>query len=931
MSTRLPLALCCSFALFACADKQHYVGPTIADVEQQVIELEPSVSFDVSRQQVIDSYRELVAIIPGGENYGKEVQRLADLELEASMDNKLSEDPKLENQGKLESKLAIQRYEEYLETYPNRPDNDLILYQLSRAYAFESDSDKSGRVMDKLVTDFPESRYIDETQFRRGENLFVEGQYALAEQAYGVVVNHHHDSIYYEKALYKYGWTQFKQNHYEKAIISYVQLLDYYQKQQKLEQIKLAGNLERAEAELLDDVLRVISLSFSYQPSRQPISHFFNRHGKRSYEPLLYRKLGGLYISKDRITDATDIYLSYGDNYPFSRHTPVFHGLAIDAYKKAGFASLLLPEKERYVNRYNRGTPFWAQQTAADQLLLQPLLTAHMSDIATHYHATARASKKPTDYKKAARWYQLHLNSFPADIKAPEINFLLAESRFDARQYQLAVTEYEKTAYQYPTHNNSAEAGYAALIAYNSLYKKSRPDNKPGVNELLIQSSLRFSDQFANDKRMPAVLLNTAEQFFDLKRYTETVEAAHKLVINPVVKPKVKHNAWVLIAHSRFELAQYAEAELAYQNVLKGLAPQDKKTRKAMRDQLAACIYKQGEKERQAGNHQLAAGHFLRLGKTVPTSAKRIIADYDAATEYVALKDWDTSIKLLENFRKKYPKQKKWDQGVSEKLALAYSSSGKQSKAAAEIIRLVKLSPKSEHRELLWQAAGLYEQSGNSKQAISIYKTYVKKYPQPLERSIELRYKIAQSYLKKKDTKSYHHWLNQIIKADAAGKKQRSARTRYLAATSSLELVKPLHRSYSKVKLTTPLKKSLKRKKALMKKSIAAYAKAAKFQVEEVTTASTFHIAEIYREFANALLTSERPKKLNEEELEEYNYLLEDQAYPFEEKAINIHVSNLARIPAGTYDDSVKKSINSLGKLIPFRYAKSERFDKYVE
>jgi len=931
MKVRLLLVSPLALMLLACAGNDAYVGPTLADVEQQPIELEPTVEFSINRQQVIDSYRELVAIIPGGEKYGKEVQRLADLELEASLDNKLSEDPELALQGEIESRLAIQRYEQYLETYPNREDNDLILYQLSRAYSLETEADKSRRAMDQLVSQFPQSKYIDEIQFRRGENLFVEGQYAMAEAAYGVVVNTHKDSIYYEKALYKYGWTQFKQNQYDEAINSYVKLLDFYQQQQKLEQIKLADGLQRAETELMDDVLRVISLSFSYQPARQPISQFFNRTGKREYEPLLYKKLGELYTSKDRVTDATDIYLSYGENYPFSRYTPVFHGLAIDAYKKAGFSSLLLPEKERYVKTYNKGSAFWAQQTPEDQALLQPMLTGHMSDIATHYHATARVSKKTIDYKKAADWYQLYLDSFPADDKAPEINFLLAESRFDARQFQQAVMEYEKTAYQYPAHKNSAEAGYAALISYNSLYKVSKAENKPSINEQLLQSSLRFSDQFPDDKRMPSVLLNTAEQFFDLKRYPEANDAALRLVQNPTIKPEVKHNAWILIAHSQFELNKFAEAEVAYLNVINGLKPKDKKTRQTMRDQLAASIYKQGEIERQQGNHLLAAGHFLRVGQSVPTSSKRIIAEYDAATEYIAVKDWDNSIKILEGFRKKYPKEKRWRQGVTEKLALAYSNTGRQAKAAGEIMTLVRLSPKSEQQDLLWQAAELYEKSGNNKQAVSIYKTYVKKYPQPLARSIELRYKIAQSYLKQKDSKRYHYWLKEIIKADASGKQQRTARTRYLAATSSIELVKPVHRSFSRIKLTTPLKKSLKRKKNLMKQSIDAYTKAAKYQVEEVTTASTFNIAEIYREFAAALLNSERPKNLNEEELEEYNYLLEDQAYPFEEKAINIHESNLARIPGGTYDDSVKSSLKSLGKLMPFRYAKNEKVDKYVE
>jgi len=816
--------------LQSCSMNNDVVRPTIADLEHSPATVDPQVTFDIKNHQVIESYRELVSITPSGDPYGKEVQRLADLELEASMDNRLSENTEIAKQGEQEASLAIQRYEEYLKTYPDRADNDLILYQLSRAYAINSESEKAQALMHKLVADYPSSRYIDEVQFRRGENFFVAGAYTEAEAAYGVVVKNHQDSIYYEKSLYKYGWSQFKQNQNGNAVNSFVQLLDLKQQQQLLNEIKLADSPTRAEKELIEDVLRVISLSFSYLPAKQPVSQFFNRAGKRPYEPLLYKRLADLYLRKERVTDAAEVYLAYGANYPFSRYTPVFHGLAINAYKKAGFTSLLLPEKENYVKKYNKGSAFWNQQSAETQAQLQPILTTHMFDIATHYHATARASKKATDYKKTASWYQRYLESFPQDNKAADINFLLAESRFDARQYQQAITEYEKTAYQYPPHKNSAEAGYAALVAYNNLYKLSAKKLRPLINDNLIQSSLRFSEQFPDDKRMPDVLLKTAEQFFDLKKFSQAQSAALRLTNNPQVKPGIKHTAWTLIAHSNFELADYAAAEKAYIQVLSGLKVKTKKqlkTRKTMQEQLASSIYKQGEAERIKGNHQQAAEHFLRVGKTVPGSPTRIIADYDAATEYMTLKQWPTAIVLLETFRKSYPKQKKWRKGISEKLALAYNNSSQPGKAAGEMMKLVKSSPKKDQQDLMWQAAELYTQAGKPKQAVSIYKNYIKKYPQPLSRSIELRHKIANYYLTKKDTKSRHYWLKEIVKADSKAKKQRSDRTRYLAATASLELIKPTHTSYSKVKLTRPLKKSLKRKKKLMKKSIDAYTKAA--------------------------------------------------------------------------------------------------------
>lgn len=918
--------------LVACGGRPVGPAPTISAlprVQQPVPVVNPRISFKIDRDRVISAYRELVQITPRDGSYGRELQRLADLELESSIDKRLSSEPAEARLGEEESRLAIERYQLYLETWPGREDNDRILYQLARAYAMDSQIEASLQVMDRLVRDYPQSEYIDEVQFRRGENLFVDGDFDAAEAAYGDIVANHPRSEYFEKALYKYGWAQFKQNEYEPALDSFIKLLDGRNRRRQINEIELSSRLDRATGELLNDVVRVVSLTFSYLPQKQPISHYFNRNGNRSYEPLLYLRLGELYLSKQRVTDAVEIFVSYGENHPFSPFAPELHSRAIDAIGAAGFSELLLAEKEGFIRKYNKGTAFWEQQDKTMQERLQPILTRHMADVATHYHALARASKKPADYRRAADSYRRYLTAFPQDENAAQMNFLLAESLYDARQVESAVTEYEKTAYQYPTHKNSAEAGYAAILGYSELFKRAPKEKQAVINEQLIQSSLRFSEVFVDDKRMPGILMKTVEQFFDLAQYDKAQQYAQRLVDNEQLEAKMRHNAWIIIAHSQFRLQRYDAAENAYRNVLEGVG-QDRKARGEMREQLALSIYRQGELARQQGQHQAAAEHFLRVGKNVPESSKRIVADYDAATEYITLKDWPAAIALLEGFRKKYPRETKWQQGVGEKLALAYTSTGQHGKSAAELMKLVSVAPQAERQDMMWQAAELYQQAGDEKQAVAVYKTYLKSYPNPFPRAIELRHKIAEYYRAQKDARNHRYWLNELIKADNNAGKQRTDRSRYLAATATLELVKPVHESFRQARLTVPLKKSLNKKKELMKSSIDAYTRAAKYQVEEVTTTATFNIAEIYREFATALLKSERPRNLNADELEEYNYLLEDQAYPFEEKAIDIHEQNITRIPGGSWDESIRNSLAALGKLLPFRYAKSEVTDGFV-
>jgi hypothetical protein len=77
-------------------------------------------------------------------------------------------------------------------------------------------------------------------------------------------------------------------------------------------------------------------------------------------------------------------------------------------------------------------------------------------------------------------------------------------------------------------------------------------------------------------------------------------------------------------------------------------------------------------------------------------------------------------------------------------------------------------------------------------------------------------------------------------------------------------------------------------------------------------------------------MTSERPGELDEAALEQYELLLEEQVYPFEEKAIDLYKTNADRTTDGVYDEWVRKSFERLAGLMPARYAKMERSEDVV-
>ncbi len=205
-----------------------------------------------------------------------------------------------------------------------------------------------------------------------------------------------------------------------------------------------------------------------------------------------------------------------------------------------------------------------------------------------------------------------------------------------------------------------------------------------------------------------------------------------------------------------------------------------------------------------------------------------------------------------------------------------------------------------------------------------VYRRYVDYFPRPVEPNLETRSKIAAVLKKKNDQDAYMAALKQIIAIDAAAGGERTPRTRYLAGTAAVVLAEQTFDQFAAVKLVAPIKVSLDKKKALMKIATQQFDRLLDYEVGEVTAAATFYLAEIYARFSKDLRESERPADLSALEREEYELALEDQAYPFEEKAIATYKKNLELIALGVYNEWIDKSLQRLAKFIPARYDKPE-------
>ena len=902
--------------------------PTIASLGKRPVKFEDT-TVSASEVQAISAYRSFLDSGDESDSRPHAMRRIADLNLEKEELPQVGQaGPDASPLQLVEAQESIELYQSVLSLYPQRTDNDSVLYQLARAYEMDGQPQQSLNTLATLVQQYPQSQYVLEAQFRRGEILFEQRDYDNAEQAYRAVISSEADNPFYRQSLYKSGWCFFKLSALDESLDAFMALLDL-ELQDAEAGIAQLDQLSRSRRELVDDTLRVVSLSFSYGQGADGVAEYFKRRGTRHYEYIIYDNLGLLYLQKERYNDAAQTFQAFVTQNPVHRLAPGFQMRVIETYQQGNFPTLVLESKKALVDQYNLQSEYWQHYAPEDNPQVLDYLKLAMTDLSRHYHALAQKDKKPQDYQQAAHWYRRYLGSFREDADAPQMNFLLAELLFESGDYQQAALEYEITAYDYAPHKNAAAAGYAAVLAYDKQEQRLTGSAQRAWHQQSIEHAIRFASTFPQHPQAMAVLTRSSEQLLASGDQERAIQIAQTVIASEQASAAQQRVAWTVQAHAYFEQGDFLQAEAAYQQVRQRM-PRDDKEYGNINERLAASIYKQGAAAQVAGETANAIDHFQRVREATPTASIVATAEYDAAAGLLSLQQWSQAAAVLDRFRNNYPNDPRQDE-VTRRLATAYLAEEQPLQAAREFERIGNShEDPTLRREALWQAAELYGSADQPNAAITTYQNYVQQFPQPVEQAIEARQRVATLYAAGNNLAEQQRWLADIIKADRQAGSQRSDRTRYLAAHAQLTLADHAHENYRRVRLILPLEKSLTAKKRLMQSAMQQYEQAAGYQVAEVTTAATFQTAQIYTELGSALLQSQRPANLSGEALEQYNILLEEQAYPFEEQAITLHETNMQRIESGLYNAWIEKSQQQLAQLVPAQYAKLEKGASYV-
>jgi len=419
------------------------------------------------------------------------------------------------------------------------------------------------------------------------------------------------------------------------------------------------------------------------------------------------------------------------------------------------------------------------------------------------------------------------------------------------------------------------------------------------------------------------VLSHAASALLALQDFELAISAANSLIgWQPQPAADIVLTALLVKAHSHFELAQYPAAEETYLLSLARM-PEDDPRRNATADLLAATVYRRAEQAVAQEDYLQAADQFARVMAVAPESSISVNAHFDAASNYQRAGDLVEANTLFIAFRQRHPEHA-LSVSIAPTLVANYEQLELWQEAAAELDLIARSDANPEtQRQALYLAAQYYDRAEVPTLVLARYMSYANTWQEPVAERLEAMNRVAELYRANGKPKEQQTWLEAIIVTDAEWA-EATDRSRYLAAQAASILAQSHYDAYVAIRLTYPLKQSLRAKKDAMQRTLAAYQKTADYGIAQFSTLASYRMAQVYSQLSADLLASQRPDNIDALALEQYELMLEEQAFPFEEKAIAIHETNARRSRNGLYDEWVRQSFDALALMLPARYGKTE-------
>ena len=319
--------------------------------------------------------------------------------------------------------------------------------------------------MEVVANKFPQSQYAPQAWMYAGEYMFDKGNLARAIACYQAVMKYP-ESDWFDEALYKMAWAQYRLSNPEKAISSFLALVD------------LGGGRKKGKALLEKESMDYIAISFSEadmtgEKGLQRAVTFATKLGDPDRGSEILHRLAKVYMDQGRYDMAKKTYRTLLKMNPTYRNLPVVESELVAAVEREATPEEANQLKAEFFKKYNRKSE-WAQMQADAEAVgkADSLAQERLYDAAIGYHQMALQKSDTAAYGRAAAVYTDFIRAYPKSARTSECHYNLAEIEFSLGDYNNAAQDYIAVSKRYPDSKFRETAAWNAIVASQNLLKK---------------------------------------------------------------------------------------------------------------------------------------------------------------------------------------------------------------------------------------------------------------------------------------------------------------------------------------------------------------------------------------------------------------------------------------------------------------------------
>ena len=897
------------------------------------------------------------------------------------------------------TKKSIENYRNILQNYPNYPRVAEALFFLAFMLNDVGQPKEALSMYNKLVRTYPESDFVPDAWNAIGEYYFNNNNAFKALEAYKKAAEFPRSRIY-TFALYKMGWCYYNVGEYDTAIDTMKDLLAETDRRER------EGEATQGIS-LRDEALRDLVIFFSEKDDLQAAKEFFIRYGEKKYYRKMLSKLGTKYMEQGKNELAVETYRELIMDNPLASDNPSHQNEIISAFQKRDEFEKAKDEIEKLVATYGRESR-WSRENADNKDALKEserLIEKNLYDIAVENHQQALKRRSSKLLKLAQSNYAAYLDYFPTGQRSYDARYWYAEVLYKRKKYDQATEQYELVVAADPKGKHLKDAASNTIFAIDNVLKpmKKKLDKAaekkirdlkrsgegaakyaeveldPWESRLIkacdtYAKALPEDDKTLNFLYKAALLLNDRNHFNDSnERFLQIVRASPRSRmaeegVHRVLSTYQKIENWAGLNSAAREF--YNNEEIG----------KSKKFKKQLRATYQLATFRIAEGQAAANDFASAAGTFDSYYREFGDSDNRDIALYNAGFYFGKAGKREKHLELQHEFVESFPDPV----GEASKDLMLYERNvallGRHYEQIADYPRAVEffqtLAKKNDSfnvegftsaKDALYNAALYNEALGKIDEAVTDFRTYLKRDDVDGGEKLAMRMRIAHLYLNngmtdqakaafkaiysdkelvsgafdkvmeaqahygrlladEGDVKDKRSFFKDSFKSFGAKKSKLDAnsRARFFAAEMQFDLLEPRFSKYDAVKMPTNTKKA---KKALDKKTkgLAAlekeYISVLELKQGEWGIAALYRIGTLYGSFADALNNAPCPKKLDEDQCQIYKFGLQDRAYPLIDKAVEAFSSAREKsYELGLYTDFTNKALVELSRLRPEEY-----------